>query len=61
MIRNIKFIAIAYYTNGSTKERFFATEKAMSKWANAQYRKDNGVTVEVWNGIFESKYCTYHE
>lgn len=61
---NIKFVAVAQYSNEELKTRFFATEKAMSKWANKQYLKDENVTVIVYNGldglINDSKYCTYH-
>ena len=61
---NIKFVAIAEHNNGEQKVRNFATEKAMSKWANEQFRKDENVTVHVYNGIEgllnNSKYCTYH-
>lgn len=61
-IKNIKFTAQATYSDGTwSKLRFFCTESAMSKWANDQYRKDEGVTVEVWKGFgIEEKYCTYH-
>ena len=61
-IRNIKFTANAIFSNGEMKIKYFVTEQAMSKWANAQFRKDENVTVEVWNGfsIDGKKYCTYH-
>ena len=64
-ITNIKFEAQATYSNGTTSSlRWFATEKAMSKWANAQFRKDEGVTVQVWNGfggfVNNDLFCTYH-
>ena len=40
-----------YGHDGSmSKCRAFATEKAMSNWANKQYNKDEWCTV----------YCTYH-
>lgn len=58
---NVKFTAMAEYANGTTsKIRAFCTEQAMSKWANAQYRKDNDCTVTVWNGFSDSVYCVYH-
>lgn len=60
-ICNVRFIAIAYYSDGSiSKARLFVGEKAMSNWANRQYNKDNGVTVKVWNAHDDSLYCTYH-
>lgn len=60
-IANIKFSAIANFENGEIKSRFFATEQAMSKWANQQFRKDENVTVEVFSGFgFDTRYCTYH-
>ena len=59
--RNVKFTAIATYSDGSLSDcRAFATEKAMSNWANRQLRKDEGVTVTVWEGYTDKVYCTYH-
>ena len=59
--RNVKFTAIATYSDGSLSDcRAFATEKAMSNWANRQFRKDEGVTVTVWEGCTDKVYCTYH-
>lgn len=58
---NVKFSAIAEYSNGKMSNcRWFATEKAMSNWANAQFDKDEGVTVTVWIGLTDRVYCTYH-
>lgn len=58
---NIKFTAIAKYTNGTMSDcRAFCTEKAMSNWANKQFDKDEGVTVTVWKGFTDSVYCVYH-
>ena len=58
---NVKFTAIATYSNGAmSKCRMFATEKAMSNWANAQFDKDEGVAITVWEGLSEKVYCTYH-
>lgn len=58
---NVKFTAIAEYSDGKTSRcRAFATERAMSKWANAQYRKDEGTTVTVWEGYTDKVYCVYH-
>lgn len=58
---NVKFTAIATYSDGSmSKCRAFVTEQAMSNWANAQFRKDEGVTVTVWEGYTDKVYCTYH-
>ena len=60
-VRNVKFTAIATYSDGSLSDwRAFATEKAMSNWANRQFRKDEGVTVTVWEGYTNKVYCTYH-
>lgn len=64
-IANIKFEGQAYYSNGKTsKLRWFATEKAMRDWANAQFRKDEGVTVYIWKGfggfVNNDLFCTYH-
>lgn len=60
-LSNVKFTAIATYSDGSmSKCRAFATEQAMSKWANAQYRIDEDVTVTVWEGYTNKVYCTYH-
>lgn len=59
--RNVKFTAVATYSDGSLSNwRAFATEKAMSNWANRQFRKDEGVTVTVWEGYTDKVYCTYH-
>lgn len=59
--RNVKFTAIATYSDGILSDcRAFATEKAMSNWANRQFRKDEGVTVTVWEGYTDKVYCTYH-
>lgn len=58
---NVKFSAIAEYSDGSMSRcRWFATERAMSNWANAQFRKDEGTTVTVWEGTTDKVYCTYH-
>ena len=58
---NVKFIAFAHYSNGEIKCRWFVTEKAMSNWANAQYRKDEEVTVEVYTDfLLKNKFCTFH-
>ena len=58
---NVKFTAIAEYSNGSLSNcRAFATERAMSNWANAQFDKDEGVTVTVWEGYSDKVYCVYH-
>ena len=60
-ISNVKFTAIATYSDGSMSScRAFCTEKAMSNWANAQYRKDEGCTVTVYEGYSDKVYCTYH-
>lgn len=59
--KNVKFTAIATYSDGRMSEcKAFATEKVMSKWANAQFLKDEGVTVTVWEGFTDKVYCTYH-
>ena len=59
--RNVKFTAIATYSNGSmSKCMAFATEKAMSNWANKQFNKDMDVTVTVWEGYTDKVFCTYH-
>lgn len=58
---NVKFSAIAEYSNGTmSKCRWFATEQALSNWANAQYNKDEEVTVTVWVGLTDKVYCVYH-
>ena len=58
---NVKFTAIATYSDGTTsKLRAFATEKALSNWANKQYEKDEGTTVTVWEGYSDTVYCIYH-
>lgn len=55
---NVKFTAIATYSDGSMSNcRAFATEKAMSNWANKQYNKDEGCTVTVWVGYTDTAYC----
>lgn len=39
----------AIYSNGTTKtSRNFVDSKAFSRWANAQFRKDEEVTVEEY-------------
>lgn len=61
LTKNIKFSAIANYSDDtSSKIRYFCSYEAMSKWANAQFRKDEGVTVLVWVGLTDEVYCTYH-
>ena len=61
-ITNVKFTAFAHFNDGTIKCRCFCTEEAMSKWANKQYRIDEDVTVEVYEGagVTDKKYCTYH-
>lgn len=60
-IANVKFSAIAEYSNGTMSNcRWFCSEQAMSNWANAQFRKDEGVTVTVWEGTTDKVYCVYH-
>lgn len=60
-INNVKFEAIAQYSNGEmSKDRWFCTEKALSNWANAQFRKDEGVTVTVWHAFTNIVFCIYH-
>lgn len=60
-IHNVKFTAIAEYSDGSMSAcRWFCTEKAMSNWANAQFKKDEGATVTVWEGTSDRIYTTYH-
>ena len=61
-ISNVKFTAVAYYSNGKFNIRYFVTEKAVSNWANAQYRKDENVLVEVYSGcgVGGDRLCTYH-
>lgn len=57
---NVKFTAIATYSDGSMSNcRAFATEKAMSNWANKQFKKDMGAVVTVWEGYTDKVYCTY--
>lgn len=59
--QNVKFTAIAEYSNGSLSElRAFATEKAMSNWVNKQFAKDEGVTVTVYKGYTSRVIRTYH-
>lgn len=61
-MQNVKFTAIANYTDGTMSNvRAFATEKAMSNWANKQYNKDHGCMVTVWEGYTDKVYCVYHE
>lgn len=58
---NVKFSAIAEYSDGTmSKCRLFCTEQAMSNWANAQFRKDEGATVTVWHAFTDKVFCTYH-
>lgn len=58
--KNVKFTAIATYSDGSMSAcRAFATEKAMSNWANKQFAKDEGVVITVWEGYTEKVFCTY--
>ena len=39
----------AYFSNGETKySRKFVDEKAFSRWANAQFRKDEQVTINEY-------------
>ena len=40
---------IAFFADGTTKHsRNFVDDKAFSRWANAQFRKDEEVTVEEY-------------
>lgn len=58
---NVKFTAIATYSDGSMSNcRAFASEKAMSNWANKQFDKDEDCTVTVWIGYTDTVYCIYH-
>ena len=41
---------IAHFSNGTTKtSRNFVNSDAFSRWANAQFRKDEDVTVEEYS------------
>ena len=56
---------IAHFSNGTTKtSRNFVNGDAFSRWANAQFRKDDDVTVEEYNyqkGVWDYKLvCTWH-
>ena len=60
-IKNIKFSCFAY--DGNMKmlgHRFFVTETALSKWANNWYRKDENVTVNVYDFETRNLIITYH-
>lgn len=60
-IKNVVYTACAQYSDGTFSNlRAFATERAMSNWANAQYRKDNDSTVTVYFGWTDKVYCVYH-
>lgn len=57
---------IAYYSDGKIKNsRNFVDYKAFSRWANAQYRKDNEVLIEEYryNNIEYNidKFAIWHE
>lgn len=57
---NVKFTAIATYSDGTMSNcRAFATEQAMSNWANKQYLKDMGTVVHVYVGYSDQLYCVY--
>lgn len=59
---NSFYIAIATFTDGSMVSKTFAYDgKTLSKWANRQYRKDEGVTVEVYHSDnLDRCITTYH-
>lgn len=58
---NILFEAFAFDRDGVLyASKLFCTEEAMSKWANRQYRKDEGATVKVFDFKTDKLYCTYH-
>lgn len=57
---NIKFYAVAEFSNEIKKYNFFCTEKAMSNWANKQFGIDENVTVRVFNFDDDTPYCTYN-
>lgn len=55
----------AFYSNGSMKNsRNFIDHEAFSRWANNQFRKDEGVTIweyEMTAPDYEVKQtCTWH-
>lgn len=64
MSTKTKIWAIATYSNGSMKTtRNYTNREAFCRWANNQYNKDEGVTIEEYHmdENFESTlYCTWH-
>lgn len=56
---------MAYYTDGTHKtSRIFTSPDAFSRWANNQFRKDEGVTVYEYqfseHDIEPKLACTWH-
>ena len=56
---------IAHFSNGEIKaSRNFVNYGAFSNWANAQFKKDKGVTVEEyhfrWGEWVSKKVSTWH-
>lgn len=56
---NIRFTAQAVYKDGKIATRLFVTWQATGNWANAQFRKDNEVTVFIEDKQGEYS-CTMH-
>ena len=60
----IHIFGVAIFSDGTQKiSRDFVSPEAFSNWANAQFKKDEGVTVEEYHsyavGEFR-KVCTWH-
>lgn len=64
-MKKVWIYGYAYFTNGEKKKsRYFVNATAFSRWANAQYNKDEGVTIEEYamdkDDYFVTHTCTWH-
>lgn len=44
---NVKYKGWAFFSNGTFLDKWFVTEQAYLNWANAQFRKDEKVVIEI--------------
>lgn len=58
-MKNINFMCEAIFSNGEKKIRFTATENAARNFANNQFKKDENVTVNIYDANGDL-FTTYH-
>ena len=64
-MKKVWIYGYAHFTDGTQKKsRYFVSAAAFSRWANAQFNKDEGVTVEEYamnkNDYAVIHTCTWH-